>query len=677
MLRDHVKDTSVRSDGYRSEADMHHSRRTFLGGSLAAIGASTAHLSPARALARRRSRKDEPFFSDDFQRRDRAGWGGPWFNQRYGRRWVISDQRGIFRIGETENRNSYRPNPVLVLDHDVADVDLRTTLSTSNATARMGLVARAATYADYYVAYLSPDNLLRISRCGSHDLVKLGKAKVRYQKDRRYRIRFQVRGTGPVRLRAKAWPVGTPEPPRWAIETTDSSTEAILNKGPFGLLFMHATDRRAAAIRVIDLVARTAERGTSTAPSITFSFAGPPSGSTVRVLAKTAVPASVRFEVATEPTFTQIVHTTVAERTNRAGVAKARLDLSGFGSSSVVYWRAVARRGSQFVTGPTCTLRTSPAPGLPFRFAFGSCTRWEPIPKRSFDHARLKLPDLYLHQGDFGYVFSKVIDHAPDTYQDQWTRMLLDPSIAALIREVPIGLARDDAEYGVNRADSKTLRRFTFKAHDQMNANPGPYYETRHGDIAIFNIDARGFSTGRDVPDRERSKLGSAQGAWLEGSMRQAVEDGMGILIVSSPMAFGSDASPESWRRQYTTEWAQLIDFFQSLGVPVLILSGDAHGHRLHEFPQKNLQTDVPRIVEMVSSGTEQNRFYDDVDPQFLLKKAKGSGFGVVELGAEQTVGGQRTRTLTLTAVKTTDGSPYWTASYLAVRGVGLLPIGF
>src|SRR5687768_1668996 len=124
---------------------MHHSRRTFLGGSLAAVGATAARLSPARALGRRRTRKDGPFFSDDFQRRDRAGWGGPWFNQRYGRRWAISNRRAVFRMGETENRNNYRPNPVLVLDHDVADVDLRATLSTSNATARMGLVARAAT----------------------------------------------------------------------------------------------------------------------------------------------------------------------------------------------------------------------------------------------------------------------------------------------------------------------------------------------------------------------------------------------------------------------------------------------------------------------------------------------------------------------------------------------------
>lgn len=657
---------------------MQHSRRRFLSGSLAAAGAVAARISPAHALARRRKRRNEPFFSDDFQRKDRAGWGGAWFNQRYGRRWAIRSRRGIYRMGDTENSNSYRPNPVLVLDHDVANVDLRATLSTSNATARIGLVSRASTYADYYAAFLSPDDALRVARCGAHELKNLGKAKVRYQRDRRYRIRFQVRGSGPVRLRAKVWPVGTPEPLRWSIETTDGAREAIAGKGAFGLLFMHGTNRRATAVRVVDFVARSSERGATTKPAVAFSFAGPPRTGTVRVLAKTAVAAEVRFEVATEPTFTQVVQATDPKRTNRAGVAKTRLDLSGFGSSSVVYWRAIARRGRKVVVGPTCTLRTPPAPGLPFRFAFGSCTRWEPSPKRSFDQARLKLPELYLHQGDFGYVLGKVIAHAPDTYQDQWTRMFLDPSIAALIREVPLGLARDDGEYGMNRADRTNLRRFTTKAHDEMNANPGsrPYYQTRHGDIAIFHIDARRFSTGKRIPERDRTKLGREQSRWLKQAMRRAVTDDMGLLIVSSPMAFGSDTRPESWRRAYSAEWAELMDFFQALGAPVLILSGDSHGHRLHEFPQKNLQTDVPRIVEMVSSGTEQNKFFNDFDPEFLIRRAKGSGFGVVEVGAEQTAGDQRTRTLTLSAVRTKDGSPFWTANYLVVRGVGLLPMG-
>ncbi len=285
------------------------------------------------------------------------------------------------------------------------------------------------------------------------------------------------------------------------------------------------------------------------------------------------------------------------------------------------------------------------------------------------------MADFYLHQGDFGYVPSRVVDHAPDTYQDHWSRMMMDPSFSAMTREMPVSLMRDDADYGRDLADSDSLRRFTINAHDQLNANPGPYFQTRYGDVAVFSIDCRRFSTGKRVPIEVRSKLGADQKAWLKRSMRAAADEQVGLLVVSSPQAFGSDANVESWRGGYSFEWSEMIDFFQSLGAPVLIVSGDAHGHRLHEYPQKNLKPDVPRIVEIVSSGTEQTKFFEYIDPQFLLKKAKGSGFGLVEVGAEQEAGGQRTRSLTLTAVRTSDGSPFWTANYLIVRGVGIVPI--
>ena len=652
---------------------MNDSRRRFIQGALAAAGTVASRATPALALGRRK--KNAPLFEDDFSRKDRDGWGGDWFNQRYNRRWQISSKRGIFRFPETENKPHYRPTPVLVLDHDVTDIDVRTILSVSNRTARAGVAARATNYSDFYVAYLAPDGVLRLSRCGHHDERRLGKDRVRFAADRRYRLRFQVRGTGPVRLRAKVWRLGTPEPRGWTVEAIDASPDAITTRGAFGLFFQPPTDRRSCAIRVMDFVARSPDQPTATSPAISYAFAGPPHASSARLVAMTAVPSYVGFQVGSEPTFTQGVVTVPAKRTNRALTVRSSIDLSAVGQSGIVYWRAIARRGGSQVIGPTSSFRTGPAAGLPVRFAFGSCTRWERSPRRSFDHARLKGADFYLHQGDLGYVLTKVVAHAPDTYQDHWARMLMDPSFSAMSREMPVSLMRDDAEYGLNNADSTSLRRFTPDAHDQLNANRGPYFETRYGDVAIFSVDCRRFSTGKGVPGESRSKLGSRQKQWLKDRMRRAAEDGMALLVLSSPQAFGSDVSKESWRGGYLHEWGELVDFFQKLATPILIISGDAHGHRLHEYPQKNLQTDVPRIVEIVSSGTEQNKFFDGVDPQFILRKAKGSGFGLVELGAEQDTGGQRTRTLTLTAVKTADGSPFWTASYLIVRGVGLLPI--
>ena len=653
---------------------MENSRRRFITASVTALAAVAGRAAPVLG-ARRRTKRREPLFSDDFDRRDRDGWGPRWFNQRYDRQWSIKSRRGIFRTPSTENNFSYRPNPVLVLDHDVADIDIRTTVSKSNRSGRVGIVARATGYADYYVAYLAAHDRLRISRCDHQREVRLASGRAPHVANRRYRVRMQVRGSGPVRLRVKAWPVGTKEPLRWNAEVVDADPPSLTTKGAFGMYFAHAGDRRGCSFRVVDFVARSAERPRTTPPSLACSLTGPPRGSRVKLVAKTAVPAAIAFETSHDPTFKQVVHVLGPKRTNRAQSAKVTMDTSGFAPSSLVYWRPIAQRGAQRVVGGTHSFRTPPARGLPVRLAFGSCTKWQIVPRHSFDHARLKLPDLYLHQGDFGYAASQVAAHGPDTYQDLWVRMLMDPSVAALTRDVPFVWMRDDADYGRNNADRHSLRRFTIGAHDQLNANPGPYFQTRYGDVAIFSIDCRRYSTGKEVPREQRSKLGAEQKRWLKETMTAAVRDDVALLVLSSPQAFGSDVNGEAWRTGYREEWGELIDFFQGLRTPVLIVSGDAHGHRLHEYPQKDLQTDVPRIVEIVSSGTEQNKFFDDIDPQFLLKKAKGSGFGLVEVGPEETVAGQQTRQLTLTAIRSKDGTPFWTATYLIVKGVGLVPV--
>ncbi|MDQ4025414.1 MAG: alkaline phosphatase D family protein [Actinomycetota bacterium] len=647
---------------------------------MAAAGAAVAARA-VPALARRRKRKrPEPkwLFSDRFQRRDAVGWGWPWFNQRYGRRWVVSEHRGIYRLPATENPVYYRPNPILVLDHDVADVDLRATISMSNASARFGVLARASGYADYYAAHIGPGNHLRLTRCGHHDEKLLARKPFYVEANRRYRIRFLVRGVSPVRLKVKAWPASEPEPSGWNVETADASSGALTDAGPFGMLAEHAVDGRGAALRVGEIVAWSQDKRSYTAPSITYSMAGPVQNARAKVVAKSSVPARIGFEYGTDATFTQDVRRVAAgHSSDRAQTAAVKLDLAGFRASSVVHWRAWAERRNVRVYGPPSSFRMPPAPGLPVRFAFGSCTRWQPSPRRSFERARLQLPDFYLHQGDFGYVPHRVIAHAPDTYQDHWVRMLIDPGFGALARSVPVAMSQDDADYGTNLADRHTLRRFTVRAHDELTANPrSAYYTFRYGDVAVFVIDARRYSTGKKVEPERRSKLGTEQKRWLLDEMQRAADDDAGLLVVASPQAFGSDHSPASWRKGFEAEWTELMDFFDSVGAPVLIVSGDAHGHRLHEYPQKNLDPSIPRIVEFVSSGTEQNRFSDDIDPDVLLRQAKGSGFGLVELGPEETRAGQRTRALTLTALKSTDGTPMWAPQrYLVVRGVGILPV--
>lgn len=652
---------------------MKPTRRRFIASSVASAAAAALHAVPVWARPRRKGPR--PLFRDDF-RHDRDGWGWPWFNQRFDRRWKVSGGRALYHLPPSENPIYYRPNPILVLDRDVANIDIRATVAMNNVTARVGVVARASTYARYYAAYLGPGSVLRVTRCGHHDEKVLARIPLPVGANQWYRIRLQVRGSGPVTLRAKAWPIGGYEP-GWMIEHRDADPGAVTDAGPFGILVQHAVDDRGATARIGEVTAWSAERPRPTRPRIAYSFAGPPAAGAVRVVAKSAVPARIAFQMARDPAFTQEVVTTPSQASTAwANTAKADLAVGAYPPSTPLYWRALATRNGAISYGPTSLFRTPPAPGVPVRFAFGSCTKWQPSPRKSFLQARLRVPDFYLHQGDLGYVAHRVIDHAPDTYQDHWVRMLMDPHLLDMATEVPFAFYQDDADYGRNLADASTLRPFTIRAHDELTANPpGAYFSFSFGDVHVFVLDTRRYSSGRKV-EEGRTKLGAEQKKWLLDSMQAAADADAGLLVVASPQAFGSDSSPGSWRRGYTQEWAELIDFFEDLGAPVLIVSGDAHGHRLHEYPQKNLDPGLPRIVEFVSAGTEQTKFSDEIDPKILLRQAKGSGFGFVELGPERETGGQRSRTLTLTAVKSSDGSSFWTAQYVIVPGVGIFPGG-
>lgn len=649
---------------------MEATRRELLAGAAASAGALL--LGPPARAARL-------LFFDDFERTPAWGWGGAWYNQRYRRYWRIESGRAVYHLPAAANPTPYRPNPVVVLDHDVADIDLSAALSANNRSGRAGVLARLSGYSDFYAACLGPGNQLRLVRGRRNREEVLGRARVQGAPGQRMAVRLSVGGAGPVRLRAKAWSAGRREP-AWQIDVTDASPQALLEPGAFGFVFQHALDGRSVTYQVTEIAARSPEKGRPSAAAVVYALAGPPGvrGDALTLVAKSALPAAIGFELGSEPTLTQDTLKLPYQRASAgAHTVRQRVDLRRFQPGSTIYWRARTVRKGVRRAGPLGRLRVPPEPGMPVRFAFGSCTRWEQSPHHSFERARLKLPDFYLHQGDFGYAMNKVVVHAPDCYQDHWTRELSDPDVAALCTEMPFGMQRDDADYGRNAADRRTHRPFTVSAHNELNANPrGTYFEFRYGDIVVFCIDCRRYSTGKSIPEGQRSKLGDRQKRWLKERMKAAAADpAVSLIVVASPQSFGSDVSPASWRRGYPAEWEELIDFFaEKVGAPVLIVSGDAHGHRLHEYPQKDLPSTLPRIVEFTSSGTEQNKFFDSVDPTFLLKEAKGSGFGLVELGAETIADGERVRSLRITPFRTDDGSPFWTADYVVVRGVGILP---
>jgi hypothetical protein len=324
------------------------SRRAFLGRTIAAIGAVVFRGVPAAARRRRAL-----LFRDRFNRRKQHGWGGPWFNQRYGRHWAIRRRTAIYKFPGAVNVHTwYRPAPVFVLDHDVADIDLRAVVSASNQSSRSGLVARASGYADYYTVHLGPGDGVRLARCGPRQERLLAKKKMNFVPRRRYHIRLQVTG-GPPMVRAKVWRVGRREP-GWQLQELDASRQALINQGPFGILMQNGLNRERATFHIHEVVARSPERGAVSSPSITYSLAGPPfnGGNKIKVVAKTAVPARIGFHVGSEPTLSDRKTIRPRKASHRARTEKATLNLERFPRGSTVYWRAFAVRNGKRDLGP-------------------------------------------------------------------------------------------------------------------------------------------------------------------------------------------------------------------------------------------------------------------------------------------------------------------------------------
>lgn len=131
----------------------------------AALGSQYLHLDWALARPRR-------LFEDTFTRFASKGWGKSWYSQRYGLTWSVKKSGAVYELpapytypATRTGAGDYNPNPVTVLDSEVADVDLHSVMSSDNPHARFGLVARMTGYSDFYAALLRrlalPDLALR------------------------------------------------------------------------------------------------------------------------------------------------------------------------------------------------------------------------------------------------------------------------------------------------------------------------------------------------------------------------------------------------------------------------------------------------------------------------------------------------------------------------------------
>jgi alkaline phosphatase D len=120
------------------------------------------------------------------------------------------------------------------------------------------------------------------------------------------------------------------------------------------------------------------------------------------------------------------------------------------------------------------------------------------------------------------------------------------------------------------------------------------YYDFRVGNCAYFVLDTRGHRGVSDLSGRRRdapdvSMLGETQRAWLQTVMQRAATDPQVdfIFVVSSVnlmiahtgkggLTTATRPTDEAWPG-FLRERNQLLDFWDTLGKPVLVLSGDLH----------------------------------------------------------------------------------------------------
>ena len=592
------------------DADRHRvERREFLGrglaASAAALGSTLFRLTPAEAA------RAAVVFEDSFRRKGTSkGWGKPWFNQRHGSPWGIAKKKGFYDLPEPQLQAlEFAPNPVLVLDRDVLDANVKAMLSSNNETARFGLVARAIGYGDYYGAYLGPAGLT-ISRFSINREDILALIQFPVAPNARYLMRFSVSGVGPVTLKAKAWKAGSAEPRRWTVDGVDADADKALEKpGAFGFLFMHdAARERAARVKVSKLRVVSPQRTAETPPRVTFSYAGRNVNGKIRLVAKTDTPAAeVLFHVGTDPTLARRYTAVPADEVlKKPGIAKAWIPAPPPGETT--FWRVATKtKSGARLRNRVHAVRTVEA-GEELSFGFGSCTHFWPV-SRSFEVAASSNPSFFVHLGDLGYPQDQeggAMAFRSDAFQDRWTRMLARPSMARLHERAQYISLQDDHDYGADNAYRNDVKPFTVTAFDQISGNLGErFFDLRQGDLHAFFLDVH---VDADDPDTfagaSPSLLGNRQKTWLKDAMRSSDAD---LLVVFSPMPlWGTGAGFGSWKDGFADERRELVSFFldrQGTSRRVIVCSGNAHAQYVNRHSNPGGGKD---LIEFVSSGTDR-----------------------------------------------------------------------
>ncbi len=197
-------------------------------------------------------------------------------------------------------------------------------------------------------------------------------------------------------------------------------------------------------------------------------------------------------------------------------------------------------------------------------------------------------PALFLTVGDL--IDRTLIKGSREEAREHWRIMRRSATFGALLAAVPWAHIWDDHDYGINNGDRKFDHRWAARLSYQETV---PHYplalKERSSDVAI----AQAFSVGRvrflltdlrserDPNDRQdnenKSMLGIEQREWFEQELRAAAPQ-HGLVVWASSVPWVADEIDEAdhWGG-FTNERARIAALIREIGVPVVVVSGDAH----------------------------------------------------------------------------------------------------
>jgi PhoD-like phosphatase len=150
---------------------------------------------------------------------------------------------------------------------------------------------------------------------------------------------------------------------------------------------------------------------------------------------------------------------------------------------------------------------------------------------------------------------------------------------------------------------------------NRIHADPATdgYFDFRLGDVHCLTLDGRRYADPVDTPDTPaKTKLGRRQLDWARRIL--ATSDAR-LFVVFSADTFAAREDPRThapiddcfitgWPADYRRMLTAFVDV-QLTGRRVLVLSGDAHGLRMHHHPDPAGRPEAAQlpVVEFICSG--------------------------------------------------------------------------